>query len=171
MLSCASLPGSRTQQSTAIGATAGAVVGASVAGEGNRLVGALLGAAVGGAGGYMIGARTSWFDDDDAQSQALQSVQSAQANPATAQDALEASTADLNSDGFVTIDELVAMENAGFDDAEMLDRLRRTNQVFEVNASQRSALVTAGVSPGVVSGMQSLNREEKARVLSRSEFD
>ena len=169
--SCESLPGTRTQQSTTIGAATGAVLGAAVAGEGNRLGGALLGAAVGAAGGYLIGARTSWFDDDDATGETLDAIASARRDPATKQDALAVHTADLNQDGFVTLDEIVAMDQAGFDDREMLARLRATDQIFEVNAEQRNALVRAGVSPQVISEMQTINQREKSRVLSRANPD
>jgi hypothetical protein len=171
LVACASLPGTRTQQSTTAGAVAGAVVGASIAGEGNRLSGALLGAAVGAAGGYLIGARTSWFDDDDGEPSraALDAVSEAKRDPATAEEARRASTADINGDGFVTLDELVAMDAAGFDDSEMLTRLRATGQVFELNDEQEDAVIAAGVSPYVVSEMQRIRGAEKARVLADAE--
>lgn len=169
LVACESLPGTRTQQSTAAGAVAGAAVGAVVAGEGNRLAGALLGAAVGAAGGYLIGARTSWFDDDDSSRAALDAVSDAKRDPATAEDARRASTADINEDGFVTLDELVAMDAAGFDDRVMLARLRATGQVFELNDEQEAAVIAAGVSPYVVSEMQRIRVEEKARVLADTE--
>jgi hypothetical protein len=168
---CASLPGSRTQQSTAVGAATGAAVGAVVAGEGNRLGGALLGAVAGAAGGYLIGARTSWFERGDGREQALDAVSAARRDPATAAEARSASTADINADGFVTLDEIVAMERAGFDDSEMLARLRATGQVFEVNDDQEAALVAEGVSPTVIAQMQRINQGEKTRVLGRANLD
>ncbi len=166
LASCESLPGSRTQQSTAIGATAGAAAGAAIAGQGNRIVGALIGAAVGGAGGYLIGAKTDWFKRDDGDEQATAAVQQAQRNPATAADVQRASTADLNGDGFVTFDEVVAMDKAGLSDREMIARLRATDQVFDLNADQRQALLRAGVSPTVVAEMPRINQDEKNRVLA-----
>ncbi len=162
---CESLPGSRTQQSTAIGAVAGAAGGALIAGEGNRLVGALIGGALGAAGGYLIGSRTEWFGNDEGSAHAVQAVENARLDPATAADAQRASTADLNADGFVTFDEIVAMDAAGFGDDEMLRRLRATGQVFELNASQRDALLEAGVSARVVSEMERIRQDEKLRVL------
>jgi Glycine zipper len=166
LVSCENLPGSRTQQSTAIGAAAGAAAGAVIAGEGNRVVGALIGAAVGGAGGYLLGAKTDWFEREDGDEQAVAAVEDARRSPATASDVERASTADLNDDGFVTFDEVVAMEQAGLSDSEILARLRATDQVFDLNADQRKALLEAGVSPVVVAEMPRINQAERNRVLA-----
>jgi hypothetical protein len=166
LASCENLPGSRTQQSTAIGAVAGAAAGAAIAGEGNRIVGALIGAAVGGAGGYLLGAKTDWFDRDDGDDHAVAAVEQARRNPATSADVRRASTADLNADGFVTFDEVVAMDQAGLGDGEMIARLRATDQVFDLNAQQRQALINAGVSPAVVAEMPRINQDERNRVLA-----
>lgn len=166
LAACENLPGSRTQQSTAIGAAAGAAAGAAIAGEGNRIAGALIGAAIGGAGGYLIGAQTDWFDRDDSDEHAIAAVQQAQRDPATSADVRRASTADLNSDGFVTFDEVVAMEAAGLSDAEMIARLRATDQVFDLTSEQRRALLDAGVSAAVVAEMPRINQAEKNRVLA-----
>jgi hypothetical protein len=78
----------------------------------------------------------------------------------------KASTADLNADGFVTFDEIVAMDRAGLDDAKMIQRLRATGQVFDVTPAQRDALTEAGVSPVVVAEMPRINQAEKNRVLA-----
>lgn len=166
LASCENLPGSRTQQSTAIGAAAGAAAGAVIAGEGNRIVGALIGAALGGAGGYLLGAKTDWFEREDGDEHAVAAVEDARRSPATATDVERASTADLNDDGFVTFDEVVAMEQAGLSDSEILARLRATDQVFDLNADQRKALLEAGVSPVVVAEMPRINQAEKNRVLA-----
>ena len=165
--SCESLPGTRTQQSTAIGAAAGAAGGALVAGSGNRLVGALIGGALGAGAGYLIGAKTSWFERDDGDDRARAAIEAAQARPATADSAKGASTADVNSDGFVTFDEIVAMDKAGLSDAAMIQRLRATGQVFDVTPAQRQALTDAGVSAAVVAEMPRINQAEKDRVLAQ----
>ena len=166
LISCESLPGSRTQQSTVIGGAAGAAAGAMIAGEGNRLVGALIGGAVGAGAGYLIGAKTGWFEDEDGDQHARAAIENAQKDPATAADVAGARTADLNSDGFVTFDELVAIDQAGLSDAEFLARLRATDQIFELNETQRRALLKAGISPQVVAEMPRINQAEKNRVLS-----
>src|SRR5207237_2526129 len=106
---CENLPGSPKQQGTAIGAVGGAAAGAAVAGEHNRLLGALLGGAVGAGGGYLLGANSDRLLQRDTAG-AQRAVQNAQTQPATAQQAANASTADLNGDGFVTLDEVIAMK-------------------------------------------------------------
>jgi hypothetical protein len=164
--SCESLPGTRTQQSTAIGAAAGAAGGALIAGEGNRLVGALIGGAVGAGAGYLLGAKTDWFSRDDGDEHARAAIDAAHTRPATVGQVAKASTADLNADGFVTFDEIVAMDRAGLDDAKMIQRLRATGQVFDVTPAQRDALTEAGVSPVVVAEMPRINQAEKNRVLA-----
>jgi hypothetical protein len=166
---CESLPGSRTQQSTAAGTAVGAVTGAVVAGEGNRLLGALLGGAVGAAGGYLIGAKTDWFERDDGDEAAYRAIDRAERNPATVADVRDSTTADLNDDGFVTQDELLAMERAGLSDREILERLRATGEVFDLSAQQREDLLRAGVSRDVVDAMPGINQDARRRVLSQRE--
>lgn len=167
-LGCENLPGNRQTQGAVIGGVAGAGAGAVVGGEDNRLLGAIIGGALGAGGGYLIGAHTDWFGDPDAESQAREAVREAQADPATADDVSKSSTADLNQDGFVTLDEVIAMERAGLSDAEILVRLRLTDQVFELNRSQRSQLIAAGVSAEVVDEMPRINRIERDEILSRT---
>ncbi|MFW6033378.1 MAG: hypothetical protein ACOCTI_08405, partial [Phycisphaeraceae bacterium] len=79
--------------------------------------------------------------------------------------ALAAETADINQDDFVTIDEIVAMEQAGISDAEMIDRLQATGQVFDLSPSQEDYLLAQGVSPSVVNQLRSVNEEERVRLL------
>ena len=169
LLACESLPGTRTQQSTAVGGAVGAATGAAVAGEGNRLLGALLGGAIGAAGGYLIGAETDWFARSDGDEEAFRAVDRARRTPATVEDVLASSTADLNDDGFVTRDELVAMEQAGLGDGEILRRLRATGQIFEITPEQRTDLLRAGLSREVVDQMPKLNQDERRRLLGEHE--
>ncbi len=82
---------------------------------------------------------------------------------------LTADTADLNDDGFVTMDEVIAMDQAGLSDREMLARLEATDQVFELTDTQEQYLINQGVSPYVVSEMQTLNFEQKQEALSRQQ--
>lgn len=169
MSGCENLPGSRTEQATVIGGAGGAAVGAILAKE-NRLLGALIGGALGAGAGYLIGAKTDWFedDDDDVRDEAAEAVRNAQTNPATAEQAKRARTADINNDGFVTLDEIVAMERAGFTDRQMIDRLEAADQVYDLNQEQRQYLLDHGVSANVVNRMVTINREERDRILSRS---
>src|SRR4051812_23318569 len=109
---CEQLPGTPGQQGAAMGGVGGAVTGAAVAGEHNRLLGALLGGALGAGGGYLVGANKDRIMGKD-RGGAEEAMRRAQATPATPQQALNAPTADLNGDGFVTMDEIVAMRQAG----------------------------------------------------------
>jgi len=170
---CDNLPGGRKEQATVIGGAAGAAAGAIIADD-NRILGALIGGALGAAGGYIIGAETDWFegdDDDDVEGEVNAADQRAQYDPATVAEARAATTADINDDGFVTLDEVIAMEQAGFTDREMLDRLEATGQIFDLNASQRQHLVDNGVSRNVVDKMIDINRAERDRILSRQGDD
>src|SRR5437868_9555512 len=142
---CENLPGSRGTQGAVVGGAGGAAVGAAVGGHEHRLLGALLGGALGAGGGYVVGANSDRILGRDRDS-AERAVRQSQEHPATAQDALRATTADLNNDGFVTLDEVVAMRDAGLSEAQMLDRLRATNQVFELTPEQRQYLLDRGVS-------------------------
>ena len=163
---CEQLPGRKEHQGAVIGGASGAAVGAAVAD--NNLLGALIGGIIGAGGGYLIGANVDKItgkETDDAQ----QANTRAQSNPVTAEQARTAASADVNSDGFVTMDELVAMEKAGLRDSEILERLRVSGQVFELTDQQEQYLLNQGVSQNVVSSMETLNREarqEAARAVN-----
>jgi hypothetical protein len=163
-LGCAELPGTRGQQGAVIGGAVGTAAGAAVH-EDNRLLGALIGGALGAGGGYLIGARTDWFDDPRGDDHARDAIRDAQASPATVEDVRRSMTADLDADGFVTVDELVAMERAGLSDDEILSRLRATGQIFDLSRSQADALRDAGLSERVIAGMQQINRDRRDEIL------
>jgi len=169
---CESLPGNRESQGAVIGGAGGAVLGAVIAKE-NRLIGALIGGLLGAGAGWLVGAKTDWFDgdSDDAEREAREAVEKAERDPATAEDAREARTADINDDGFVTLDEVIALEEADFTDAQIIDRLEATNQVFDLNTSQEGVLREGGVSNTVIRALRTLNAEERDRVLSTNNND
>lgn len=155
---CANMPGSTEQQGTVIGGAAGAAAGAAIGGSDHRLLGALLGGVVGAGGGYMIGTRRDRLEGTPSQQTAAQAaIERAERYPAQVSDVSRASTADLNSDGFVTADEIIAMANAGLSDNEMLTRLRTTGHVFELTERERSYLLSEGVSRNVLNRMEQLN--------------
>src|SRR5687768_9054582 len=164
---CENLPGDERAQGATVGGVAGAAVGAAVGGEGNRLLGALLGGAIGAGGGYLIGANWDKITGKDSEG-AQQAAQEAQARPATVEDAQRATTADLDSDGFVTMDEVVAMERAGFSDQKMVDRLRATGQIFELTAEQKNYLRSRGVSENVISQLATINQDKRDELLRQS---
>jgi osmotically inducible lipoprotein OsmB len=149
---CSNLPGNEKQQGAVIGGASGAAVGAAVAH--NHGLGAIIGGAVGAAGGYVVGAnKDKIFGKDHAAAD-----EAAQKNPATAEQARTATTADLNNDGFVTLDEVVAMKQAGVSDDQMIQRLRATGQVFNLNEEQQRYLAERGVSQNVIAQMPTLNQ-------------
>jgi hypothetical protein len=164
---CEQLPGSPKAQGAAIGGAGGAAAGAAIAGEDHRGVGALIGGLLGAGGGYLIGANKDRITGKDTAG-AQQASQAAQARPATAEEARRARTADINGDGFVTMDEVVAMRAAGMSDQEMLDRLAATGQVFELTSEQERYLLDHGVSQYAVSRMRDINRDVRDSIVGDS---
>ena len=157
----------RARQGAVLGGVGGAVVGA--ASSENPLLGALLGGALGAGGGYLIGANVGALRDGDAAaaSDAEDAIDRARRNPASPDDVRDARTADLNSDGFVTTDELVAMDRAGLSDTEMIERLEATGQIFELTSEQERRLREAGVSSYVISEMQRIRAYEREELLGQ----
>lgn len=162
---CENLPGTREQQAAAIGGAAGAAVGAAAT---DNIWGAILGGVAGAAGGQLIGANTDWFDRDPQvrQDEVTEAVQRAQTDPATAADVALSTTADLNNDGFVTSDELLAMEEAGLSDEEIIARLEATDQVFDLSEEQRREFLAEGLSARVIDEMEEINRVEREEIMS-----
>src|SRR5512140_452600 len=163
---CSNLPGTKGQQGAAIGGVSGAAAGALLGGGHHRLLGALLGGAVGAGGGYLIGANSDRITGHDS-SGAQGAIRRAQANPATPDDARQATTADLNHDGFVTMDEVVAMRQAGFSDQDILSRMQATGQLFELSPDQQNYLRTNGVDQYVIDELPNLKRDVRDRVMNQ----
>ncbi len=164
---CHNAPGTPGQQGAVIGGAGGATAGALIGGEHHRLLGALLGGALGAGGGYLIGANSDRITGHD-QSSAEAAVRNAQAHPATPEQARSAPTADLNGDGFVTMDEVVAMKQAGFSDQEILSKMQATGQVFELTPEQQNYLRSNGVDQYVVDQIPSINRDARNRLLGQN---
>jgi len=175
MIGCESLPGDKKSQGAVIGGIGGALAGAAVAGSDDRGIGALIGAVAGAGGGYLIGAKVDEKDKDDAKKkqEALQASKNAEANPASADAAKNATTADVNDDGFVTLDEVIAMERANLSDREMIERLDRTGQVFELTEEQERYLEDRGVSHEVIVEMRRMSPDDTgyARTASAGRGD
>lgn len=161
---CEQLPGGPKEQGAVIGGAGGAVAGAALA-RGNPLLGALVGGALGAGGGYLIGAHIDRVRDNDSE-EAIEAARRAQTEPVTAEQARAATTGDVNQDGFVTMDEIIAMDRAGFSNREMLQRLEATGHIFELTPEQEEYLVQRGVSREVVTAMRDINRQERERLLS-----
>lgn len=163
---CESLPGSEKEQGAVAGGVVGAAAGAAVAGEGNRLIGALIGGALGAGGGYLIGANWDKITGDEKE-EAIKAGREAERNPADADDVRGSTTADLNGNGFVTLDEVAAMEDAGLADREIISRLRATDQYFELSSEQERYLRDRGVSDTVIRAMRDMTRESQRRASER----
>lgn len=103
--------------------------------------------------GYIIGQ----LPDKTNRAEAEAAGKQGQQTPASPQQARQSATADLNKDGFVTMDELVAMRDAGLDDQEMIRRLEATGQVFQVTANQEDFLISRGVSRAVLDRLHRLS--------------
>lgn len=161
MMGCDELPGGPKEQGAVIGGVGGAAAGAAVAKD-NRGLGALIGGLLGAGGGYLIGTQVDKKDKEEAR----QAGERAQQNPATAAQARQSSNADMNQDGFVTLDEVVAMEDAGLSDDEMLRRLRATDQVFQLTSTQEQYLTQRGVSRDVVDQLRTLNQDKYAQTAA-----
>jgi uncharacterized membrane protein YebE (DUF533 family) len=165
---CENLPGDEKTQGAVIGGVGGAAAGALIGGKDHRLLGALIGGAAGAGGGYLIGA--NWDKISGKKSdEAKEANRRAQDRPARASDVANSSTADLNNDGFVTLDEVVAMKEAKLSDREMIDRLNRTNQVFELTQDQQQYLRDHGVSDRVIREMLAMQNESARRASDRVE--
>jgi len=163
---CKDLPGSKESQGAVIGGVSGAAVGTAVGGEKHRLLGALLGGALGAGAGYVIGAHSDKITGNDTNA-ATRAIQNSTQYPATAAQARTAPTADINGDGFVTLDEVLAMKQAGLTDDQMIAKLQATGQVFELTAEQQKYLTDQGISPRVVSSMQTINQDQKQQLLNQ----
>jgi hypothetical protein len=163
MTGCEQLPGSSKTQGAVIGGAGGALAGAAIS-KHSRLLGALIGGALGAGGGYLIGAQVQKTRDPDRhRDEAVRASRYAESHPARSSDVdpnSRSQTADLNNDGFVTLDEVVAMRDAGLSERDMIQRLRDTGQVFELTSEQEDYLRKNGVSRNVVTAMRDLNQDD-----------
>ncbi len=126
---------------------------------------ALSGTSAGGASGPNtpgLGASAA-LDANNAQSSATiaPAPRQPKARPAAVAEVRSSTTADLNHDGFVTLDEVVAMQAAGLSDDEMLQRLRAANQLYTLTPAQENYLRNQGVSNNVITQMEDINRDQR----------
>src|SRR5262245_31590762 len=111
--SCGQIPGKREQHAKAGGAPTEVPIRALLEEEGDPLIAALLGHTPGG--GELVGANVRWFEPGRSHvaARALQAELDAERNPTAPAEARAAGSADIDRDGFVTLDELIAMQHAG----------------------------------------------------------
>lgn len=117
----------------------------------------LVGDQLGPSGGMLIAADPEKFDEHKG-AEAVKVSQAAEQSPMRVVDVHNADTADLNGDGYVTMDEVIAMQRAGLSDAEIANRLRATPQVFSLTPQQEHYLTDRGVSKDVVAAIRDLEK-------------
>lgn len=169
LVGCESLPGGSKEQGAVIGGVGGALAGAAIS-EDNRGLGALIGGVLGAGGGWLIGAQKEKIDEEK-RDEAIAANERAERSPASVKDVGSSRTADLNNDGFVTLDEVVAMERAGLSREEMIDRLEATGQIFELTSQHESYLLDRGVPTEVIQEMRYMNRGEERLAGDRDRLD
>ena len=170
LVGCQNAPGTRAQQGAVVGGAAGAATGAAVA-KGNRGLGAVIGGVLGAAGGYVIAGKTDPNNPNNPaeKDRAVTASQNSQARPASAEEARTAATADINRDGFVTLDEVVALRQAGFGDQQIVQKLQATGQIFQLNAEQEQYLTDRGISRYVLDQMRGMNQSPRQGLNDRQD--
>jgi len=113
------------------------------------------GEAAGPGGGWLIAASRDHIKWRDLAS-AERANQLAEQKPATREAVALSDNADLNHDGFVTLDEVCAMQRAGLNDEQMLERFRKTDVIFELSDRQKQYLRDRGVSEQVISYLDTI---------------
>jgi hypothetical protein len=109
--------------------------------------------AAGPGGGWIIGARTNWIDRNRLDL-AKRSNDAARQSPASVGSIDHSDDADLNSDGFVTLDEILAMKRAGLSNSTIIKRINETPQVFSINARQEQYLIDRGIDQPVIKAIR-----------------
>lgn len=158
---CEELPGGEKEQGAVIGGAGGALAGGALA-EDNRALGALIGGLLGAGGGYLVGAQLEKNEEE-----AREAAEEARQNPATVDEVPDSDTADLDGNGFVTMDELLALKEAGLDSDEIIDRAEATDQVFQLSPQQEDELANAGYDRETLARLENVNRD----VIERYEED
>lgn len=161
LVGCENLPGNKQTQGAVIGGAGGALAGAAI-GKHNRLVGGLIGGALGAGGGYLIGSAMN-KNDSHHHDEAIKASDRDRDYPPTVSDVERSRTADLNGDGYVTLNEVVAMGKARLSDDEMIRRLEDTGQVFSLSSEQENYLRDRGVSDRVIRAMRDMNQGGSSR--------
>ena len=115
----------------------------------------LTGEDLGMGGGFLVAAAPEKIRNRQRQ-QAVAASNTAEASPARLEQVHESTTADLNNDGFVTLDEVLAMTRAGLSDNETIDRLRKTGYIFQVTPQQERYLTDRRAPQKVVDALHEM---------------
>lgn len=92
----------------------------------------------------MVGAEQSKIGNPGGDQAALRSSLAAETRPAVLNEK-DVATADLNSDGFITLDEIVAMKRVGFTETEIGVKVVATGYVMGATRPQMEQLTKFGV--------------------------
>jgi hypothetical protein len=106
------------------------------------------GGSLGAAGGYVVGASPDSLARTDLQAAAVAASLQGETQPATVGDR-EVVSADLDEDGFITLDEIVAMHRAGLTDEAIVGKLGESGYVLGATRPQVVYLASCGVSATV----------------------
>ena len=69
-----------------------------------------------------------------------------------------ATSVDLDGDGIISLDEILALGRSGLNDAEVLERLEHTGRTFDLSTSQEQYLSECGVSDEMIARLRTLHR-------------
>jgi hypothetical protein len=121
----------------------------------------LTGGDLGIGGGFLIAAAPDKVKTRQHQ-EALAAAEKAEQAPCVLEMVHDAPGADLNGDGFITLDEILAMVRSGLSDREVIDRLQRTKYIFHLTPQQERYLTDRGVSQNVVGALHQLSDRRMA---------
>jgi hypothetical protein len=121
----------------------------------------LTGGDLGIGGGFLIGAAPEKIKQH-LNTEAVAAAQKAEQSPAQPLQTHDSTTADLNRDGYVTLDEILAMVRAGLNDGEIQDRLKKTGYIFQITPEQERYLTDRGVRQKVVDEIRGMSNRVPA---------
>jgi hypothetical protein len=107
--------------------------------------------AMGPGGGWLVGSTR----DNLARNRcdlAAKASRNAEEHPAEPADVAKSDTADLNHDGFVTLDEILAMRRV-LTPEQMVERIRKVDGIFCLTRTQQQYLLNRGVSVVVIDAL------------------
>ena len=121
-----------------------------------RSVAALANEAAGPGGGWIIAASPEMLRTHSLGS-ARKVNQQAEQQPVRHTDAENSPNADLNHDGFVTMDEILALKRAGLTSNDIIDHVRQTPMTFELSDRQQQYLKDRAIDQSVINAMLQMN--------------
>ena len=131
----------------------------TVTGEGlprvEKPISSMIADSLGAGGGFVVGANPHLIGNDPKNREAaVQASERSKRDPAKTEDVTPGKSADINGDGYVTVDEVVALQQANLSDTEIIDRLAATGQAFELSDFQEDYLRARRVSDTVIKAIR-----------------